>query len=569
MAEGQHQSVVSSDSEAVKAAARSPLLVAAVTLLTLSFFLLGLAWAFGNPPGGSPDEIATYSKAMGTAFGELRPGPVSPAPPHATGNEIFNAAALGWFTIPQRFFPDERWGCTSTDGEIAAVCLKRPIAPGVVPVYRLKPVPQVVTYVAHYPPIIFGVSGLVARLGGRATDALYLGRLADMTISVAMLLLAFSLSRGRWMLAGVLAAASPMVVFMASSFNPSGVEVASGVAFGVATTVLARRQPTRWDWWAFALSGSVLAVARQFGWVWVVSDLVFLFVLLGPKKFYGLLVAGRFRVRWPVIVVGLFSLSTLLWDVFAEHAVHADLHQAAHNVSAAITQLWTMVDQFVGIFGWANVPLPNVVVHVALVTYACIALAGLVLGRWREKAAWAAFFALGFVETLYMDTALQIPYGFGVQARYVMPLSALLLVYGGSVLDIRIQSLTLHPRARPPGALRRLTLVAVGRVVPLVLSAAYVGLQFEAWLQNSHDSAVGLHGSWDFFTRSSWAPRTGWTVLLVMAALGTLLALAGAVLFSVRSPAGLAAPTVPTRVRVGGTSDTPTAPEPEPEPLRG
>ena len=54
----------------MRAAARPPLSSLRV-LVAIALSLAGIAWVWGNPPSGAPDELTHYVKALGVAGGDL------------------------------------------------------------------------------------------------------------------------------------------------------------------------------------------------------------------------------------------------------------------------------------------------------------------------------------------------------------------------------------------------------------------------------------------------------------------------------------------------------------------
>ena len=83
---------------------------------------------------------------------------------------------------------------------------------------------------AWYPPVVPFILGSVARLGNNPDAALYLGRLASVLICMTILAMALILVARGWALVGLLAAMSPMVVFLAGSMSADGIEAAAGAA---------------------------------------------------------------------------------------------------------------------------------------------------------------------------------------------------------------------------------------------------------------------------------------------------------------------------------------------------
>ena len=494
-----------------------------VIVTAAAMSLLGLSWVFTNPPGGSPDEAANYVRAMGTAFGQFVPRPSRPIDFISTDPKLqrFNRIVVGSFTLPARYVQDSRWGCTDTVPPKAAVCLRAPLRDG----GQRGSGSQVVTsYVAFYPPVVFFLEGLGGRLTPNDHDALYAGRLVDLALAVALLSVALAVSRGRWIMVGLLASVSPMVIFLASSLNPSSVEIAAGIAFAASLLALNRDDPNGFTWWAVQVSGVLLAVARQVGPVWVLLDALAVVLLMGPRTASALVRRQPVQSGLAVTAVALASLSTVIWDAVIGHAAKGTWHDTMAGIGPSFGQLQGLVDQFVGVFGWASVQMPEGVVLGTLVGYGALIVASLAYGDWRARGVLIGVGVVAVLVAVVLNAATQMPFGFTVQARYVMPLTALLLIMAGWIVERR-------PRARTGTHFPQHSRTEALRVPPTVLAAlvGLAGLQFVGWLWNSRVSAVGPHGSWDFITHALWAPPGGWLLWTLTAVAGTLLLTVGIV----------------------------------------
>jgi hypothetical protein len=483
--------------------------------MVLGLALLGSAWVFANPPGAAPDEPATYTKAMGTALGELNPTPARPAPKGVRGAVLFNAISFGSFSLPGRLAPDPRWGCTNRFPDQAATCLTRPKTSSHRPARDTGRV-TAASYVAFYPPVSFFLLGIGARAAPSALDALYAGRSASLLICLILLAFALWAARGRWALAGVLAAASPMAIFLAATFNPSGVETAAGLGLGAAVVALARGDASRLVWWGFLVSGVLAATSRPVGFTWVVVDLVLLLILAGRRGVGQVLRSRPFLGGVALGVVLVAAASTVAWDVTTGHSPHANGSEFWSALGSSGHQLSTIFNQMVGNFGWVDSPMPHLAVILALSAYAALGLVALLLSSWRSRFGLLFVAAAAVLVAFVLDAGAQIPFGFGVEARYLMPLSGAALFVAGSGLDGRAER---GRRARH----RTLGRAWWQRLIAGLLCAGLVALQFIGWFWNSHLSAVGTRGTWSFTDHARWLPPGGWLAWLVVAGTGTVL----------------------------------------------
>jgi hypothetical protein len=384
---------------------------------------------------------------------------------------------------------------------------------------------------------MFALLGLGARLAPNADDALYAGRLVSLLLCAGLLGAAFVVTRGRWVLVGLLAALSPMTLFLAATFNPSGVEISAGIAFAAVTVALASRAPSRLVWWAFLVSGALLAVSRPVGFVWVAMDVALLVGLIGPRPFAHLFRDHpRILSRVALGVVALAAVSTVAWESAVGHSPHSSWDQAWHEIGRSAHQLQSILNQFVGNFGWVELRMPHIATLLALSAYGALIVVALVLAGWRGRLSLLAFAAVLIVVAFVLDAAAQLPYGFGVQARYVMPVAVALPILAGGLVDRRLAD-GRHGRHRPahrrPGSARA-TLWSPPLAVACL--AGFGTLDFVGWLWNSHVSAVGARGTWSFIDHARWVPPGGWLPWVVLSAAGTLLLVAGMITASLASP---------------------------------
>jgi hypothetical protein len=493
-----------------------------VVSVVIAIALIGTSWVFSNPPGAAPDEFATYTKAMANAYGELRPTPLPAAPRSLTGNALFNNISIGFFNLPGRFVEDPRWGCTRFDPGTAASCVDAPLQGTTKD--KAPSDERVSSYVAFYPPGAFLLLGLPARLAPNADDALYVGRLASLFVCTALLGVAFAVTKGRWAILGLLAAMSPMALFLASTFNPSGIEIAAGLAFSAVLVAMYARTPSNWLWAGFLVSGVLLSVARSLGFLWVLMDVVLLLALTGPRRFWDLLWHHGHVGRVATLIVGLAALSTLSWNEIVGHSPHASIHQALHEIGPSIDHLRSIIDQFVGIFGWVDISMPHGITQTALVSYVAFVCVALLLTGWRARLSILGFALAIFAVAVGIEVFVQLPFGFDVQARYLMPVTVMVLILSGSLIDQRLAD-------SPSSRLVHLSLIAAA-----IAAVGYSVLQLVAWLSNSRISAVGVSGSWWFESHARWTPPGGWVLWMTLASMGTLLLLAGSLLLVLVNP---------------------------------
>ena len=159
---------------------------------------------------------------------------------------------------------------------------------------------------------------------------------------------------------------------------------------------------------------------------------------------------------------------------------------------------------FIGIFGWNDTLMPMPAYVLGTVLLAGVGVFALKVGTLRERVTLIslAFAAIGLDLVLAVFVEAQI--GFGMQARYIMPLAVGLPLLAGDILQMHAE------RLRPKGARR-------------FLAAAYGGaavLHLTAFVANQHRYAIGSSGSWLPPWDSKWSPEGGLGIWFAVAGAG-------------------------------------------------
>ncbi len=477
-------------------------------LLGAAYALIILGWLFANPPGAAPDEPSNYIKAVAIGLGQLgTPAPVPPAyaarygfdgPRLATVNLTTRAVDIPLALAPSRF------GCNAFRPLVSAACLS---GPPIGPTGSRQ-----LTFHGSYQPYLFALAGLLTRLGSDALSALLLGRLGMAALSFLLLQL------GMWLLGrggdprrllGILVSVTPMVMFVSSSLSASGPEICGGIGFFAALLCLARGELDRSVWLVTALAGSVLAVSRPLGVVWVGLGMLFLVCLLGTRPTLGLLRSAK----WGRIAVASLVVATALslgWEVAMQPPHHTTLGVILGFIPAAATGVPQVFFQQIGVFGWLEVwmPLPVYLLW-GLMLLTLLVLAWFA-GSLRQRQVLALLVSVNLVVIVVVGASILLPLGLTLQGRHVLAFSVAVALFAGEVCYLNRQ---------------RFTRFALGRLLPYFVSLSAV-IQATAWYINAHRQAVGVLGPLAFLERSEWSPALGWWtwLLLVLAGSGALVA---------------------------------------------
>jgi hypothetical protein len=473
--------------------------------LVLYLSLLVVAWVFANPPGYLHDEPAHYTKALGVGQFDWqgRPGKYEIGPG-------FGPLQLEWINKAARVYEmppnmaGDKFACSVFHPKRSAICLDHLPTP-TTKVARL-------TYVGSYEPFLYLPPGLAMRLAHTATEALRIGRVVSAAIALALLVLAVVVlhepGEPGFPLLGLLAATTPMVVFLASGLSPAGPEIGAQICFVAALVRFTRRRPvTPVVWVAAAAGGAILAMSRSLGPFFVAYDVILLALLVGPSRVWRAIRRGQRAAVAAGAVVLAGVVADGWWGVTVQ--AHPD-HKVADvlaQIPGSLRDVPEVLRQGMGVFGWADVSMPKFAylawgfLVVALVGFA------LVVGDRRERLAVGAVVLAAFAGTVVIDAAVIRQTHFPMYGRYALPLWVVVPLVAGEVVYRNHRTLPVAIQWR-------------GLVSASVIAAA---VQFIGFYWTAHQYAVGGYGPVLFLGRSKWSPPLHWDtwmVLVVIAVVG-------------------------------------------------
>jgi hypothetical protein len=459
-------------------------------------FSLGALWAVANPPMAAPDEPAHVVHAAAVARGEFFGKPLTRGqralfPARAGFGPNFGASVRLYTSVRvPEIYDRVNWGCMWHHPEQTAACLDFSGSQRDVPV---------VTHADTYSPPYYLWVGLPARLASAGPRAMYVMRLAAVALAAALLASAI-VSLGRigdspLVMLGVLVAVTPTVLFLAAGVNPSGLEIAAGLALWISGAVLAiesrsvergrvdRRLVAR-----VGIAGAVLVLSRQLGPMWAALILV---VLAGWAGRHGLrtLVASRAAWVWGA-VVGVSALAQVAWlewvDGLDPHKyIGAPSHETGVElVERGIGQSSMLFRQMIGDFGWNEVPAPAFTLYMWIAALGGLAALAFVFGRRRDTVVLAV---VGVLSAALPIALIVYQSGYAPWlGRYTMPFAVGAPVVAGLAL-----------RGRGLGGRRVAVLLAVaGLAVGHVLA---FGQSLRRW-------TVLADGPVQFWKDAQWAP---------------------------------------------------------------
>lgn len=478
----------------------------------VAMLLVTSGWVLGNPLIASVDEASHATKAAATVRGQWLPD--TEGQPAGAGEaqvpELFEQAIELQFCIA--FEPDQPASC-------------QPELVG-----DLGDETEVVTTAAAYNPLYYAVVGVPSLLPiGEHT--LYLMRLMGAVLGSVLFAVAVrtvaEVPRSHWLVYGLLAATTPMVIYLSSAVNPQTTEVVGGITLWVCLLTTLRypdrdllvRRLAR-----IAVVGILFVNSRGISPLFLAVMVVAVLLASPWSSVVGVV---RDRRSWPwIALAALGSVAAVLWILLAgalptvDRVMNPDL-VGLPIVVTTLGQTSYYLQSMIGIFGWLDTTLPGWLYYLFAGAVGLLVGLGLALARARV--------VLAMVGTAFVVLALPVAVQYfqarylGViwQGRYMLPLAVGIPVLAGFAVQARDRDLPLWLDRR------------VLRLAVLVVAGGHV----VAYAVNLHRYVNGASGEWIGWSDSSWLPPVGpWVLLAVYAVAWVVVAVA--LLLAAEAPAG-------------------------------
>lgn len=466
----------------------------------VAFTTLGSLWALASPLFSVPDEPAHVIRAASAARGQVLPG-------ERTERGFSATVEVPAIIAKSAAIPT----CYAFNGNVPAGC-----AP---PFSGPTRTVEAETNAGFYPPAFYVVVGAPSVPFPSATG-IYLMRAVSAAICGALLASAvasaWSLPGPRLLLAGIAFAVTPMVLFLAGSVNPNGIEIAAAICLWVslAVALMAPDSPALGRLLArVGISGTILALSRPLSPMFVVIIVAALLALFGWRPMLRL--ARDRRGQIAAAAVALSSLSTFVWVMAfgtldqtpGGGPTDATLLQ---NVRFAAGKTPWLVNSMIGIFGWLDTGAATVSVYVWLFAVATLLLLGLATSGRREAAVLIAVVIAVVAVPIALEAPRASEQGFPWQGRYTLPLAA-----GVPILcSLQVDRARLIP-------------LRVVRSLSALLLTLFVIGQLYAHFWSTRRYTAGVHGTLNWLAAGGWQPAV--PVWLVFA--GFVVALAFTVMW--------------------------------------
>jgi hypothetical protein len=420
-------------------------------LLVLGTLLMQAAWWLALPPFRGTDEFDHAYRAAAVAGGQWRsPGEQAA---HGRGELV---------TVPRSLVTAARPVCSSYAYTGHDNCNPAgDAAHGRV---------QVASAAATYQPVFYWVVGSVASSFSGA-GALYAMRVATAVLCAVLVGLAAWVtsrwSRSLWPCAGLVVAASPVVVFSTSVVAPNGLEMCAALLLWLSLLGLhsidgvARHQRALLV--CATVGAVVLTTLRSIGPLWLGLIVLTILLPLGPRRIVDLVRRTPVLAGVSTALVLAATLASVWWTRSAgTNALEPFDTDVTNRWTATLGQVPLWLLQSIAAFPRRGDPAPAIVYLGVALVFASLLVAGFLLGtrRWRVTLSASAVVALAVPLVL---TVLTIAVSGPVwQGRYGLPYAFGLALVAAAALDAARAS------QRPPWLLAGWLLLLVAQVLSVI-----------------------------------------------------------------------------------------------------
>ncbi|GAA1798144.1 DUF2142 domain-containing protein [Planosporangium flavigriseum] len=292
----------------------------------------------------------------------------------------------------------------------------------------------------RYNPFYYAMVGAPLKIWP-TMKGVVLARLISAARAAALLAAALvsvvSYSRYRFMLGALLFGATPIAINMAGAINPSGLEIAAGIAFFASAIPLlvgsAREHPPTWLVCVTVVSAVILVMVRSGGPIWLALGGLALLLPLTPRTVRQVL--RPVAVRWGVLVLVVAGIASALWILIMKpgEIVGVSPFALLNRGQLFIGELMTwpsLTQQLVGITGWLDTAMWPPAYQFWQYPAAALLLVALLVGSGLDRVRLLVVVGGTIAAAAILDMSAVNKVGFWfAQGRYLLPtLSGALLL---------------------------------------------------------------------------------------------------------------------------------------------
>jgi hypothetical protein len=452
------------------------------TTFWVTFLLMFLAigsWSVVNPAMASPDEPAHAVKAAATVRGQF------------FGDESHYNAGRGTFEVPSAIAQAWDLTCFAFKPDTPANCARGIHG-------DLNKIVASPSHVERYNPIYYAVIGLPSLLP-LSVHTLTLMRLMSALISAFLIALTartvIELRRPAWPLAGVIAATTPMTIYIASAMTPQGPEIFGALLTLVLLLALTREPNAELvsrRMWRLVVGAGIFVTARGLSPVFLIF-IVALVIFVAPR-FSVIWELVKNRKVWPQlgICVGVSIGAVVYIFVSGSLALGIVLPDPTLTAGSVVRTMVLNTDyyleQLLGVFGWGDTHLPLWTLVTIGSVVAIVLVVGAAFATWRERVALPAVLVIALVAPIAIQLLSYKTSGIVWQGKYILPVAIAMPVIAGFFAE-------RSPMRRDIGA----------KIVPIVAALAALA-QVVGLIVNAHRYINGANGPWFKFIDGAWLP---------------------------------------------------------------
>jgi hypothetical protein len=448
---------------------------------------VGGLWSLANPLFAAPDENSHVIRAVALDHGELtgdeqeaRLRPLLDVTPEALRVRV-PAIYVNEESACFAFQPNTTAQCAHVEGSTRDV--------------------DALTTAGRHPPSYYAVVGVASWVWRAGPGVVYLMRFLSVLMSAAFIATALTALRRtsvpRVAAIGVLFAVTPMVLFVGSSVNPNGPEIAAAIAVWVCGLVLASQASEKIDnrlVTATGIAGCVLALSRQLGPLWLSIMGITIAVFGSWDALRALARSGWARI-WAALIAA-FCVAQIGWNVVVGSLGYTRYPNAPKNIPTSdiarftVGSLFDRYKQLIGYFGWLDTPSPALTYVLWTAGVGFVVLAALAWARRRQAVALLVVIGATVVLPLVLESAVYGDAGGPAwQGRYALPLAV-------GVPIVAAMAMASSERGRQLAEPR----LFVGAGVVLVVA------HILAFAQNLRRYTVGYDGEIQYWKNPEWSP---------------------------------------------------------------
>ena len=455
----------------------------------IAVFALMAVWSLMTPLFSGPDEPSNFVRSAAVVRGEW------------VGDNVLPTLLKSYWTTSVNI--DPQFGAANNIPWCFAPFSDRPGCGSRLEDTQVTDIPAW-TNMGRYPIVSFFISGIGTVFGAQDLSVRAARLMMSLACALLIALSAAVMKRRAASSSGVLLAMLPGTVFLASTMNPSALEICAAIALWTITPSVIAHDRTRFDLLAFSIAGALLILTRAIGPVLYVL-IVALSYFVTKQRRPLVVIAQQFRnalaihgvavlfAGWWFLKIYSFQTNNVLSEGILSISLRSQIDEAVRHIPM-------LLDQAIGNFGWLDAPMPRVALYIIVALYCVVLAKGIVVGSAGTR---IAMFLLCLVTTVVV-IVLDVNYysmlrSFGAQGRHIVPLLVGLPIIAAGSFTWK----------------RNWEVAAVGLWAIVMIWAGLGALR---------RYTVGINGdnAMDMFTERAWNPVLGFWPTVMMLILSTL-----------------------------------------------